>query len=316
MTSLHSQGGLLYTPVLLRRGYIEGDNDLRFINGNFTWAGGALGGDDVSVANSATLHIQLNATSLNARLQNEGVVNQLTATEIVTASRISNLGKWNLLNNRAVTAPPGMEDEGLPTFVNMPEGILTKHAGPPGGFSTFGVKFDNRGRFDVMGGDVWFLKDARQTDPDEDGKAVTKMWNSRTLKASGAYVVEAGVFSTSANATINGSLTIAGGKFIVGGTGTFGTVTITNNYSQFDGTLEIDVDSAEPFPDRLIVGNTVTLGGTLKVSTRGGGAGSSPLTIITGTRAPATNFANFDFGGVLYTTDLTDQAKYILVPPA
>jgi len=300
-------------------GRIRGIKDLIFAGGNFTWGDGVFGmrlfpedNQGKLVVNSgAVLNIQLAATNLHMNLYNSGKVNQTTQNDVITDSNITNeaSGTYTLNTDKGLLAPTGTAFEDLPKFTNS--GTLKKAAGSSSGFSSIWMNFENHGTLDIAVGGVWFLGPAVQ----EGATATTKLSNNTTLKVTGTYYMEAGKFETMSYATIIGSLQVNGGEFTIGGDANPGVVNISNNYTQTGGKLTISLDNAQPTQDYMVVGNTVSLGGTLKVITVGGRRPTAPVTIISGSRSPAaSNFTNFDLGGVVYTTDLSDMSKYKLVP--
>jgi len=249
--ALNSSGTI---PALtLSGGTLTGSGNVT-VSGPSTWSGGTIAGSGaLTFGNGATITMTgANAATLSRPLLNQGTINFAAASSamVINGVPITNSGTLDIQSasqDILVTA-------GTPPFVNS--GTLKKSAGA--GAVQFAAPLMNTGVVEIDAG---------------------------TLNVSGTYGQSAGTTDVRPGATLQtATLALNGGSLVGNGTiaGTVdnhavvapgaspGTLTINGDYVQApDGTLDIQLGgtTAGTEYDRLIVSGTVTLDGTLNVST-------------------------------------------------
>jgi hypothetical protein len=227
------------------------------VSGNFNWQNGVISGAGA---------LKLNGTSTMtggffSRLDGKTVNNAGRASVALGNSfTFANGSVWNNLASGVLLLPDSSHiDSFFPGSAAINNfGTLRKTA--PGGLATISIPVNNRGLVAL------------------DSGALTL--NAAYVQSAGSTVIAAGCdfIASAAGVQINGGDLTGDGRVVgtvVNSGGTvrpgsgIGTLTLTNTYTQTaGGTLAIELGATGY--DRLVVGTTANLGGTLAVSTVGG----------------------------------------------
>jgi uncharacterized repeat protein (TIGR01451 family) len=290
--ALNTSGTL---PALtLSGGTLAGSGALT-VTGLSTWSGGTIGGSGALTFDAgATVTMPgTNATTLARPLLNSGTINFTAASSAMLIDNVpvTNNGTFDIQSSQGI-----MVTAGTPPFSNS--GTLKKSAGA--GAMQFAAPLMNSGVVEIDAG---------------------------TLNFSGTYAQSAGTTDVRPGATLQtAALSLNGGALVGNGTiaGTVanhavvapgaspGTLTINGDYVQAaNGTLDIQLGGTTPGTqyDRLAVSGTVTLDGTLNVTTVGGfvpAVGNAFQFLTYGARANVSTFAT--------TNGLDNDPTTMLVP--
>jgi uncharacterized repeat protein (TIGR01451 family) len=282
-------------PALgLSGGTITGSGALT-VTGSSIWSGGTIAGGGALTFDAGAIVAMpgTSATTLNRPLQNNGIINFAAASSAMLIDNVpvTNSGTFDIQSTQGI-----MVTAGTPPFVNG--GTLKKSAGV--GAVQFAAPLMNTGVVEIDAG---------------------------TLNVSGTYAQSAGTTDVRPGATLQtAALSLNGGTLVGNGTiaGTVanhavvapgaspGTLTINGDYVQAsNGTLNIQLGGTTPGTqyDRLAVSGTVTLNGTLNVTTAGGfvpAVGNAFQFLTYGARANVSTFAT--------TSGLDNDPATMLVP--
>jgi fibronectin-binding autotransporter adhesin len=267
-------------PALtLSGGTLTGDGDVT-VSGPSTWSGGTIAGDGaLTFDTGATVAMPgTNAVTLARALRNEGTIHYTAATNgmLIAGVEIRNDGTVDIQSTQGIAATAG-----TPPFVNF--GTLQKSGGS--GVLQFDAPISNRGLLRVESGTMEFGGTYTQT-------------AGKTSIAAGATLETDKISLNGGSLTGNGTVaaTVANRATVSPGQSP-GTLTIDGDYVQSpDGALDIQLGGTAPGTqyDRLLVSGSVTLDGTLNVTTTNGflAAPGNAFEILTfGSRPGGSTFA-------------------------
>ena len=240
-------------PALtLSGGTLTGNGDVT-VTGPSTWSGGTLGGSGtVTFDPGATVTMPGTAAVTLARpLLNHGTIDFAAAWNgmLIHGVTVSNDGTVNILSSQGITATAG-----TPPFLNL--GTLTKTG--DSGVMQFDAPISNSGLVQIESGTMEFVQSYAQS------AGTTTVLSGATLKTP-IFSLDGGALT--GNGTVAG--TVASHATVSPGNSP-GTLTISGDYVQSSGgVLEIQLGGTTQY-DRLLVGGSVTLDGTLDVTTISG----------------------------------------------
>jgi fibronectin-binding autotransporter adhesin len=290
--ALNTSGTL---PALnLSGGTLAGSGALT-VTGASTWSGGTIGGSGpLTFDSGATVTMPgTSATTLARPLLNSGTINFTAASSAMLIDNVpvTNNGTFDIQSAQGIMVTPG-----TPPFINS--GTLKKSSGA--GAVQFAAPLSNSGLVQVGAGTLNFSGVYAQT--------------AGTTEVQAGATLQTGLLSLNGG-SLNGNGTIAGtvdNHAVVAPGASPGTLTISGDYVQAsNGALDIQLGGTTPGTqyDRLAVSGTVTLDGTLNVTTVSGfvpAVGNAFQFLTYGARANVTTFAT--------TNGLDNDPATVLVP--
>ena len=250
--ALNSNGTI--PELTLSGGTLTGSGDVT-VSGPSTWSGGTIAGSgDFTFDTGATVTMPgANPVTLSRGLLNRGTINYTAASNgmLIDGARLRNSGTFDIQSLQEIAATPG-----TPSFANF--GTLKKSSA---GVMQFGAPLSNDGLVRIESGTMQFGGNYAQSD------GTTTILAGATLQTA-TLSLNGG--SLTGNGTVAG--TVANDATVSPGTSP-GTLTIHGDYVQSpDGVLNIQLGGTTPGSqyDRLLVSGSVTLDGTLNVTTTNG----------------------------------------------
>jgi uncharacterized repeat protein (TIGR01451 family) len=240
-------------PALtLSGGTLAGNGDVT-VTGPSTWSGGTLAGNGTLTFDpGATVAMPgTDAVTLARPLLNHGTIDFAAVWNgmLIDGVAVTNDGTVNILSSQGITATPG-----TPPLVNL--GTLTKTG--DASVTQFDAPLANSGLVQVESGTIDFVRSYAQS------AGTTAILSGATLKTATLSLDGGALTGTGTVAgTVANHATVSPGN-------SPGTLTISGDYVQSSGgTLEIQLGGTTQY-DRLLVGGSVTLDGTLDVTTTNG----------------------------------------------
>ncbi|HYC89843.1 MAG TPA: hypothetical protein VEO54_11570 [Thermoanaerobaculia bacterium] len=257
-------------------GTLAGNGDVT-VTGPSTWNGGTLAGTGTfTVDSGATVTMPgTDAVTLARPLLNRGTIDFAATSNgmLIDGVAVGNDGTVNILSSQGITATAG-----TPPFANL--GTLRKTG--DSGAMRFDVPLSNGGLVQIETGTMEFVQSYAQS------AGTTTVLSGATLKTA-TLALDGG--SLTGNGTVAGTVT---SHATVSPGASPGTLTISGDYVQAsDGMLQIELGGTTQY-DRLLVGGSVTLDGTLDVTTTSGfapAAGNAFQIMTFGSRVDQSTFA-------------------------
>jgi len=265
-------------PALtLSGGTLAGSGELT-VSGPSTWSGGTIAGSGALTFDSGATVTMSGAVTLVRPLMNQGTINFTAASNgmHIAGVEVTNHGTIDIQSSQGITAAAG-----TPPFVNY--GTLQKSSGS--GVMMFAAPLSNGGQVRIESGTMQFGGGYEQS------AGTTAVLSGATLKTA-TLSLNGGALT--GNGTVEGK--VANNATVSPGASP-GTLTINGNYVQSpNGVLKIQLDGPAPGTeyDQLLVSGSVTLGGTLDVTTGNGFTptpGNAFQIIAFGSRFPGSTFA-------------------------
>ena len=283
----------IFPDLTLSGGTLTGSGNVT-VTGPATWSGGTLAGSGALTFDSgATVTMSgTGAATLSRALSNKGTINFAAATNglLIDGVAVTNEGTFDIQSSQSITAAPN-----TPPFANS--GTLKKSAGVNP--TQFAAPLSNSGVVRIETGAIQF-------------------GNTYTQNSGATTVLAGAALQTNLLALIGGALT--GNGTVVGTVNSTasvspgaspGTLTIDGDYIQAtSGSLTIQLGGTAPGTqyDRLLVSGSVTLDGTLNVSTING------FTPITGNAFQILTFGSRVNNSTFATMNGLTGAGTVLVP--
>jgi hypothetical protein len=221
------------------------------VTGTYTWNGSSWNdAGAIKIEQTGTLNASFQANTQSARnLSNDGTVNWSPGADLsmMGGAAITNnaSGVFDIKTNQTI-------DQLIGTGLFTNKGTLKKSAGAGGTF-TIEMPFRNEdtGSLDVLVGTLKFSKSDLQS-----SGATTVV---STLEVPDGYTVNGGSLSGGGSGTITGNLTVNGATTTVrpSNNAAPGTLTISGNYTQTGGLLDIFIDVNAGLHDQLDVSGTL-----------------------------------------------------------